>query len=46
MRLNAKAWLDGAFVPAQSLMRDDLRNAGLLPGVDPYGLERPWRPPH
>lgn len=38
VRLNAKAWLDGAFVPAQSLMRDDLRNAGLLPGADPYGL--------
>lgn len=38
VRLNAKAWLDGAFVPAQELMRDDLRSAGLLPTVDPYGL--------
>lgn len=38
VRLNVKAWLDGAFVPAQSLMRDGLRTAGLLPTADPYGL--------
>ena len=37
VRLQARAWLDGAFVPAQSLMRDDLRIAGLIPTVDPYG---------
>lgn len=30
-RLNAKAWLDGCYEPAQGLMRDDLRAAGLIP---------------
>ncbi len=35
--LQARAWLDGAFVPAQNLMRDDLRVAGLIPTTDPYG---------
>lgn len=34
-RLSAKAWLDGAFVPAQNLMRDDLRAAGYLPLNEP-----------
>ena len=37
VRLNARAWLDGAFVPAQERMRDDLRTAGLIPTTDPYG---------
>jgi hypothetical protein len=34
-QLSAKAWLDGAFVPAQNLMRDDLRAAGLIPLSEP-----------
>lgn len=34
-RLNAKAWLDGAFVPASNQMRDDLRVAGLIPASQP-----------
>ncbi|TXI77816.1 MAG: hypothetical protein E6Q44_12805 [Flavobacteriales bacterium] len=34
-RLNAKAWLDGAFVPGTNLMRDDLRVAGLIPTTLP-----------
>lgn len=34
-RLNAKAWLDGAFVPGTNLMRDDLRVAGLIPTALP-----------
>ena len=38
VQLNVRAWLDGPFVQAQNLMRDDLRSAGLLPTVDPYGL--------
>ncbi|TXI76321.1 MAG: hypothetical protein E6Q44_15745 [Flavobacteriales bacterium] len=33
-RLSAKAWLDGAYVPAQGLMRDDLRAAGLVPTTE------------
>lgn len=33
-RLSAKAWLDGAYVPAQDLMRDDLRAAGLIPTTE------------
>ena len=37
VRLNLKAWLEGPFNAAQNLMRDDLRVAGLLPVVDPYG---------
>lgn len=37
VRLNLRAWLEGPFVQAQSLMNDDLRVAGLLPGWDPYG---------
>lgn len=28
VQLNARAWLDGPFVQAQNLMRDDLRSAG------------------
>ena len=35
VRLNAKAWLDGAFVPGTNLMRDDLRVAGLIPDALP-----------
>lgn len=34
-RLNAKAWLDGAFVPGTNLMRDDLRVANLIPTTLP-----------
>lgn len=34
-RLNAKAWLDGAYVPASNLMRDDLRVANLIPATQP-----------
>lgn len=34
-RLNAQAWLDGAFVPSDNLMRDDLRVAGLIPAAQP-----------
>lgn len=34
--LNAKAWLDGAYVQNQNLMRDDLRVAGLIPTTEPY----------
>ena len=34
-QLSAKAWLDGAFVPAQNLIRDDLRVAGYLPLSEP-----------
>jgi len=34
-RLNAKAWLDGAYVPAANLMRDDLRVANLIPASQP-----------
>lgn len=34
-QLSAKAWLDGAFDPAQDLMRDDLRTAGLIPLSEP-----------
>ncbi|HQV76633.1 MAG TPA: hypothetical protein PLE78_14165 [Flavobacteriales bacterium] len=30
-QLRAAAWLDGCYVPAQGLMRDDLRTAGLIP---------------
>lgn len=33
--LNAKAWLDGAYVPGTNLMRDDLRVAGLIPLTPP-----------
>lgn len=33
--LNAKAWLDGAYVPGANLMRDDLRTAGLIPASQP-----------
>lgn len=36
-RLNAKAWLDGAYVHAQNLMRDDLRSAGLVPTTEANG---------
>ncbi len=35
-KLSAKAWLDGCYVQAQNLMRDDLRAAGLLPANSPY----------
>ncbi|MBK9764281.1 MAG: hypothetical protein IPO87_13245 [Flavobacteriales bacterium] len=34
-RLNAKAWLDGAYVPGANLMRDDLRAADLIPTSQP-----------
>lgn len=34
-RLNAKAWLDGAFVPGTDLMRDDLRATALIPTALP-----------
>ncbi|MFZ1688087.1 MAG: hypothetical protein WAU70_11730 [Flavobacteriales bacterium] len=36
-KLSAKAWLDGCYVQAQNLMRDDLRVAGLVPTTSPYG---------
>ncbi|HMN04235.1 MAG TPA: CRTAC1 family protein [Flavobacteriales bacterium] len=32
----AKAYLDGPFVSASGLMRDDLRANGLIPAVEPY----------
>ncbi|MBL8002279.1 MAG: hypothetical protein JNL05_09985 [Flavobacteriales bacterium] len=35
--LSARAWLDGCYVQAQGLMRDDLRAAGLVPSLNPYG---------
>lgn len=35
-QLNAKAWLDGCYVQASGLMRDDLRTQGHVPLVDPY----------
>ncbi|MFZ1688089.1 MAG: hypothetical protein WAU70_11740 [Flavobacteriales bacterium] len=34
--LRMRAWLEGPYVQAQSLMRDDLRAAGLIPAIDPY----------
>lgn len=34
-RLNAQAWLDGAYVPGSNLMRDDLRMAGVIPAAQP-----------
>jgi len=34
--LRAKVMLQGAYDPVTSLMRDDLRTAGLLPIVEPY----------
>lgn len=36
-QLSARAWLDGCYVQAQGLMRDDLRAAGLVPTTNPYG---------
>lgn len=36
-KLSAKVWLDGCYVQAQNLMRDDLRTAGLAPTANPYG---------
>jgi len=34
--LQASAWLDGAYVAADGLMRDALRSSGLLPTTEPY----------
>src|SRR5690606_33362670 len=34
--LNAKVWLEGAYVAATGNMRDDLRTMGLLPVMEPY----------
>lgn len=36
--LNAKVWLSGPYVPAQGLMRDDLRANGYIPSSDPFPL--------
>ncbi|MBV6404809.1 MAG: hypothetical protein IT228_07485 [Flavobacteriales bacterium] len=36
--LNARVWLGGPYVPAQNLMRDDLRAGGYLPSSDPFPL--------
>ncbi|MBK8227759.1 MAG: hypothetical protein IPK70_11375 [Flavobacteriales bacterium] len=37
VQLSAKAWLEGAYVAAQNLMRDDLRAAGYIPLSEPNG---------
>ncbi|MEO8066348.1 MAG: hypothetical protein ABI599_01520 [Flavobacteriales bacterium] len=34
--LRMRAWLEGPYVQAQNLMRDDLRAVGLIPALDPY----------
>jgi hypothetical protein len=36
LNVDVKVWLEGAFVPANSTMRDDLRAQGLLPLTEPY----------
>lgn len=35
-RLAVRAFIEGAYVPATGLMRDDLRVAGLIPSSEPY----------
>lgn len=35
-QLSASVWLDGPFDEDQDLMRDDLRQAGLIPSGEPY----------
>jgi hypothetical protein len=39
--VNSRVMLDGAYVAAGGLMRDDLRNAGILPSTHPYS-GTPW----
>ena len=36
LTLDVKVWLEGAYVPTNSTMRDDLRAQGLLPLTEPY----------
>ena len=43
-RLQAKAWLDAAFVPGTNLMRDDLRAAGLIPTTLPNHINNMMGP--
>lgn len=42
-KLNAKAWLDGCYVPALDLMRDDLRVAGLIPLTEANDILTTWQ---
>jgi hypothetical protein len=41
LQVPVRAMLDGAWVPATGLMRDNLRSAGLIPAQHPYG-GAPW----
>ena len=42
-KLNAKAWLDGCYVPGLGLMRDDLRAAGFIPTTEANGILTTWQ---
>ena len=39
VNLQARLWLQGAYDSSQTLMRDDLRSAGLVPLAQPYGSD-------
>lgn len=39
--VTSRVMLDGAYVSASGLMRDDLRNSGVIPSSQPYGAT-PW----